>query len=125
MEKILYKDLSFVLNGIFFAVHNSLGGNCREKTYCEFIIELLKQNKVEFEYQKKIPLKFFDLATKKRFIDFIIDDLIVLEIKSKDWATQEDFAQLKEYLRITGHKLGILVLFRRDKVQTFRILNLY
>lgn len=114
-----------MLNGIFFTAYKTLGGNCREHTYCEIISELLNKNKIKFTYQQQVPLKLYEHQIRKRFTDFIIEDSIVIEVKVKDWATTTDFAQLHEYLRLTGHKLGLLVLFKKNKAQIFRVLNLY
>jgi len=125
MTKIIYKDLGYILNGIFFEVYNQLGYGHREKAYCQAIIECLKRDNINFIYQFKIPLIFYKKEIGKRYLDFLIDDKIVIEVKTGNKATDKEFRQIKEYIKLTNYKLGLLVVFREKEVKIYRVLNLY
>ena len=123
MSKLIYGDLSYELNGIFYAVHNCLGFGHREKAYCQAIIKALMKKKINFVYQFKIPLFYLNEQIGKRFADFLIEDKIVVEIKTKNRVRDRDFKQLNEYVNFAGYKLGLLVIFKEDEVKIYRILN--
>lgn len=125
MSKLIYKDLSYVVNGILFETHNQIGFGYREKVYCQAIIELLKEKDINFIYQYKIPLFFYNKEIGKRYMDFLIDDKIVVEIKVRNKIRTREFNQLKEYLRFSGYKLGLLVVFEEEGVKIYRVLNIY
>ncbi|HUT22074.1 MAG TPA: GxxExxY protein [Candidatus Bipolaricaulota bacterium] len=124
MTEILYKDLSYVLNGIFFDVYNTIGYGKREKAYCQAIIKALYNNKIKFLYQFKVPLIYHEHKIGNRYADFFIDDKIIVEIKVGK-TTSSDFNQIKEYLNVSGLKLGLLVAFKKEEVKIYRVLNLY
>jgi len=125
MTKLIYEDLTYILRGIFFEVYNCLGPGYREKTYCDAIIKLLDKNKIKFKYQLKFSVMFYNKEVGKRYFDFLIDDKIVVEIKIGNKNSRRDFKQIKEYLNISGYKLGLFVLFRDKDVKIYRIPNLY
>lgn len=63
MTEIIYKDLSYDLNGIFYSVHNKLGKFCNHNQYCEAIEILLKEKGINHKRETKIP-KFAGLSTR-------------------------------------------------------------
>jgi len=123
VDKLIYKDLSYVLNGIVFQVFKYHGPGYREKTYCQSLGKLLKQNNISFEEQYKVPLTLYSEKLSNRYFDFIIDDKIVIEVKVGKRLYQKDFDQVTEYLKLSGYKLGLLVLFGSEKADIYRILN--
>jgi len=125
MEQFIYEDLTYKLRGIFFDVQNAIGYGYREKIYCQAICKSLNPNNLHFEYQVRVPVVFENESIANRYIDFIIEDKIVVEIKVGDRVPNSHFNQLKEYLNLTGYKLGLLVVFRKNEVKIFRIANLY
>jgi len=56
-------------------------------------------------------------------IDFIIEDKIIIEFKTKDYITKEDYYQVKRYLITLNLELGILVNFRQKRLAPKRVLN--
>jgi GxxExxY protein len=123
MVDLIYKDLSYVLNGIFFEAYNYLGKGHKEKAYCDIIIQLLKESGMTFVYQYKIPIMYHNREASKRYFDFFIDNKIVVETKVGNKPSGKDFEQIKEYLRLSGLELGLLVMFRDSDVKIFRVLN--
>ncbi|EKE14379.1 MAG: hypothetical protein ACD_12C00541G0001 [uncultured bacterium] len=123
MARLFYPDLSYQLVGILFRIYNELGGGYQEKLYQRAIrLELMKQ-KIKFREQEKIALKFDGSAIGKYYIDFVIDNKIVLEIKVTPHFYKRDIKQVIGYLNSTGLKLGILAAFTKDGVKFKRIIN--
>lgn len=58
MAEIIYKDLSYKLNGIFYNIHNKLGKFCDHNQYCDAIEILLKEKGIDYKREVKIPIEF-------------------------------------------------------------------
>jgi GxxExxY protein len=93
-NKIIYPELSYKINGILFSVHNELGRFCNEKQYGDVIENYLKLFKIKYEREKILPSSFE--AKSRNRIDFLIDDKIILEIKTKRALDREDYYQVKD-----------------------------
>ncbi|MEM2175408.1 MAG: GxxExxY protein, partial [Candidatus Micrarchaeia archaeon] len=117
--RIIEKDLSYKLNGLFFEIHKELGRFAREKQYADLLEEKLKNNNIKFK--REIILKFNDRIIKVP--DFIIEDKILVELKRKPVNTKDDYKRIIRYLEITGLELGILVNFGLEYLKPRRILN--
>lgn len=123
MAELIHKELSFVLNGILFQVHNDLGKFANEKQVCDLIEKKLLETRCPYqrEFVPNLTDKG-DMVGRNR-LDFIIDDKIILEVKCKPYLTREDSYQIKRYLSNLNLKLGILINFRDDRLHPKRILN--
>lgn len=123
MDKVIHKELSYKINGLLFKTHNDLGRHKNEKQYADYFEHLLKEQ--EFKYKREIKLnKSFEGEKEGRNIcDFIIEDKLVIEFKTVNFLSQEDYFQVKRYLSCSGLQLGILVNFRQKYLTPKRILN--
>ena len=119
-KNLIYPELSYKLTGVLFKAHNKLGRYCKEKQYQDAIGELLKQEGLKFEREKKLPISD-DIGGNQ--VDFEIEDKILLECKAKPFITKEDYYQLMRYLKATGKRLGLLVNFRNKYLRPKRIAN--
>ena len=123
MPKIIQKELSYKIMGILFSVHNALGNRYQEKYYQKAIEEGLKEENINFKKELPVDLKYKNKIIGKYFLDFSIENKIVLEIKTVDNLKPKDFKQVLAYLTANNIELGILVNFRTDKLTYRRILN--
>lgn len=122
-NKIIYPELSYILNGIFFKIHNQLGRFCKEKHYqIAFEKELIR---LGIPYKREFLSKqmFNGQSLGNDRCDFLIDDKIIVEIKAKKFITKEDYYQLLRYLKAHNIKLGLLVNFRNVYIKAKRIAN--
>ena len=115
--KLLHPELSYQIVGICFDVHNELGRFAREKQYGNSIEIRLKESKLNFNGELRN-------SESGNIFDFIIEDKIILELKSKDLVTKLDYFQLQRYLHSSGVELGILVNFRNKYLRPKRILKI-
>lgn len=69
----------------------------------------------------KITLHNAEIAL--RYIDLLVEDKIVLELKVGNYFSRNNTQQIKEYLKITNKRLGIIANFTTKDVKTMRILN--
>src|SRR3989344_3182395 len=119
MDKILHKELSYKINGILFKVHNNLGRFCKNDQYCEAVESILKEEKIKYQREIEIPIKFNNIKLTGNILDFLIEDKLVLDVKCKKEITIKDYVQMKRYLRATGKNLGIIVNFFRLLLNIF------
>lgn len=122
-SKLIYPELSYILTGILFEVSNKLGTKYQEKHYQKAIEIKLKESKIPHEREKQIKIDFGDEELGEFFLDFIIDDKIVLEIKKVWRITRDDIKQVLRYLKAAKLKLGIIANFKHQKVEIRRIVN--
>ena len=123
MPNIIHKELSYNIVGILFDVYNQLGNGHQEKYYQRAIEEALREKNFKYKKELKIDLKFNEKIIGKYFLDFLIDDKIILEIKAVPKLTPKDFRQVLNYLKTHNIELGILANFRGDSLIYKRILN--
>lgn len=125
VEGILFKAESYRIIGACFAVYNDKGCGFLEPVYQECL-------EIEFEYLTlaAVPKPKLELQYRGRKLshgyepDFICFGKIILEIKAVDKLADEHRAQLINYLKATGHKLGLLVNFGHyPGLEYERILN--
>jgi len=116
--------LSYRIVGILFEVWNEIGYSHKEKYIEKAIAKSLIDNKIPFEEQLKVDLTFNGDKIGAYFLDFLIDNKIILELKKKDFFSKNDINQVYTYLKSTGLKLGIIAHFTSKGVRFRRILNL-
>ncbi len=121
--KLIFPELSYEITGILFKVHNELGRFLNEKQYGDFVERLLKEKNIEYEREKELPESFNGEQKGRNKVDFVIDNKIILELKSKRIIPREDYYQVKRYLETANFKLGLLVNFRDKYLKPKRILN--
>lgn len=81
-------------------------------------------NKVKYKQQVPYKLTFKGEVVGKYYLDFLVEDKIVLELKKGNYFSKRNIEQVKEYLRATDMKLAILANFTQNGVKFLRILNL-
>ena len=123
-NKILYKDLSYKVQGILLETRKSYGSGHKEKIYCNIIEELLCANKIK--YKREVSFNIISKLTGKKLgvyrPDFVIEDKIILEIKAVDIIPKNFIDQIYSYLKVSNFELGIFVNFRSPKLYIKRII---
>lgn len=124
-DKLLYGKLSFDIVGVAFDVYNEIGGSQYEKNIQAAVAIGLDKKGMKFEREVKTPVIYQGIMVGWYYLDFLIEDTIILEIKRGSKFTPQDFKQVKAYLEANNLKLGILVLFTSTGVRFTRVLNIY
>jgi len=122
---LLYPELSYKINGVLFEVFKQLGGGHREKYYQNAVSLGLKKVGLKFKEQFYVPLKFDGKIIGKYFLDFLIEDKIVLELKRGNIIAVNNIDQVKQYLSVLDLKLALIASFTYNGVKINRILNEY
>ena len=131
MSKVIYKkdliypELSYQIIGILFDIFTTLGYGYKEKQYQKAIEEALRSLSIDYKRELPLPVVYKGKRLTTVFMDFLVDEKIVLEIKQGNRFNKDDIEQVYNYLRVSGLKLGILARFTRQGVKFLRIVNLY
>jgi len=122
-QELIYKELSYDVNGILFDVQNELGRYCNEKQYGDLLEKKLKERKMRYEREKFLPESFEGEKLNRNRIDFLIEDIMIIELKVKRVIERQDFYQTKRYLVAFNKRLGLIVNFREKYLKPKRIIN--
>ena len=122
-KELIYPELSYILMGILFEVHNKLGTKYQEKHYQRAIQTKLEEVRIPYEKEKQIKVDFEGNELGKFFADFVIDDKIILETKKIWKITNDDIKQVLRYLNALNLKLAIIANFQHQKLEYIRVLN--
>lgn len=123
-KDLIFPELSYKIIGILFEVYNEMGYGYQEKYYQKAISDRLKETSLFFREQVPIKITFNDNKIGQYFLDFVVENKIVLEIKKMDKFLKSNIDQTYAYLKSTGLKLGILANFTKKGLQYKRIVNL-
>jgi len=122
-EKLIYPELSYMLMGILFEVHNKLGTKYQEKHYQKAVETKLKELNIPYAREKQVKVEFNGENIGDFFVDFVIDKKIILELKKIWKITQDDIKQVLRYLDALNLKLAIIANFKHKRLEYRRILN--
>jgi GxxExxY protein len=123
VENLLYPDLSYRVAGLAMEVHNRLGYGFLEKVYENALMILLRKAGIKAQQQCSIKVYFEGEEVGIYVADIVVEDSIILELKSQDTITNANRAQALNYLKATGYKLAIILNFGRTRLQTERLAN--
>lgn len=112
----MYKDITERIIRCFYNVHDELGGGFLESVYEKAVLFELKGAGLKAEAQRVLTVKYKGEVVGEFKPDIVVEDRIILEIKAVGNLVPEHEAQLINYLKATGIKLGILVNFG-DKLE--------
>lgn len=120
MDKVIYKDLSYDIVGCFYEVYNELGPAHKEQVYHKSLKISFELKNIKYEGEPRLKIKFKNKEVGVYVPDFIIEDKVLVEIKSVLAMPKVFEKQLYYYLRGTKYKLGYLVNFGGDKLDVRR-----
>lgn len=107
-----YNELSGKIIECCIEVHKELGPGLMESVYEICLISVLKKKNLKVERQVSLPVIFKGEKLAKEFIiDILVDDKIILELKSVELILPVHEAQLVTYLKLSDKKLGLLINF--------------
>ena len=114
---LLHKTLSDSVLGMAFSVHNILGPGLLESAYEGALVIELAHAGIPFERQKVYPLYYKGELAGAYIADLVVDNSIILELKSVKALGSTMEAQLINYLRLSGVPVGYLLNFRNTRVE--------
>ena len=117
MTKLLNQSLSNKVLGMAFSVHNILGVGLLESAYQGAYVVELKQTGIPYEVQKTYPLYYKGELVGAYVADLVVDNSIIIELKSVKTLNPIMEAQLLNYLKISDIRIGYLINFNSLRLQ--------
>ncbi len=109
---LVYKDETYAIVGAAMEVYNELGPGFLEAVYQEVLEWELAERKIPFTRQPSLSVIYKGKTLSKSYSpDLVVYDKIVIELKATNQLTSIEEAQLLNYLKATGFKLGLLINF--------------
>jgi GxxExxY protein len=115
------KRLNYITDriiGCAIEVHRSLGPGLLEHTYEEAMCLEMDRRRMNFRRQSLHPVKYKGTEISQQRIDLIVEDAVVVELKSVERLDSVYTAQVLTYLRCTGLRLGLLINFNGRLLRT-------
>ena len=113
-------ELTYNINGAIFEVNRELGVGFLEKVYENALLLELRKRGLEAESQVPVKVKYKGTEVGEYYADMIVENQVIVELKSVDSLQKIHEAQLLNYLKATGYKVGLLVNFKHPKAEIKR-----
>ena len=110
-------DLSYAIRGAIFKVYNNIGPGLLESAYEAALAHELKKEGFSVATQVGLPFVYETINMDIGYrIDILVENKVIIEVKSVDQLSDVHFKQLLTYLKLSDKKLGLLVNFNTDKI---------
>jgi len=119
-------EISYGIRGAAFKVYNELGPGLLESVYETALAYELEQSGFKVRRQAGIPMAYREIKFDVGFrLDLLINEKVIIEIKSVETLLGIHHKQLLTYLKLSGRKLGLLINFNTSDIQDsiIRIVN--
>ena len=120
VDRFKYKeenDLSYTIIGAIYDVYNNLGPGLLESVYESALTYELTKKGMRVDRQVEIPILYDGIKMESNLrLDMLVEDLVIVELKSVLEMKDVFYLQIDTYLKLTGKHLGILVNFNTDDI---------
>ena len=120
MTKLLHKDITYAIIGACMEVHRILGPGFLESVYQTALAHELELRGISINEQARLQVAYKDIVAGEYRADFVVDDKVIVEIKAVSQLTEIHEAQLINYLKATGYKVGLLINFGASSLEHIR-----
>jgi GxxExxY protein len=114
-----FDELSCRVIGCAMEVHRALGPGLLESTYEQCLAHELKRSGIKFELQHPLPVEYKGIRLDCGYrVDVMINDELIIEIKSVEQVKDVHEAQLLTYMKLSNIKTGLLINFNVKMLRT-------
>ena len=119
MEKEFYEsELTYMIIGCCYSVYNTLGPGLLESVYEQALIYELNKKGLDVKSQSEVPIAYDGVSLKAPMrLDLLVNDKVIVELKSVEGLKGLHHKQLQTYLRLSGKKVGLLVNFNTENLK--------
>ena len=121
-ERLAHGDLVYTIVGCAFEVLREVGHGLHEKPYENALVVELGLRRMPFEQQRRFEVRYKAVQISEYIPDLIVDDAVIVDAKVIDRITDFERGQMLNYLKITKLRVGLIVNFRRPKLEWERII---
>jgi GxxExxY protein len=113
-------DLTYLINAAVFEVNRELGPGFLEKVYENALLLELSNKGIKAKNQVPIKVRYKGTEVGDYYADILVEDQVIVEVKAIESLQKIHEAQLLNYLKATGCKVGLLISFTYPKAQIKR-----
>ncbi|HDZ24125.1 MAG TPA: GxxExxY protein [Desulfobacteraceae bacterium] len=114
-------DITYAINGAVFEVNKVLGAGFLEKVYERALLMELRERGLTAESQVPIKVAYKEKIVGEYIADIVVEEKVIVEVKAGENFERVHEAQLLNYLKATGVKVGLLVNFLHPKADIKRM----
>ncbi len=114
-------DITYAINGAVFEVNKVLGAGFLEKVYEKALLIELQRRGLKAESQVPLTVSYKGEVVGEYYADIVVEGQVILELKAVEQLQKIHEAQLLNYLKATGFKVGLLVNFKHPKADVKRL----
>ena len=115
---MIENEISYIIRGCIFKVYNELGPGLLESAYEAALVYELKLAGLDVVCQLGLPFQYETIQLDIGYrIDILVNDAVIVEVKSVENLTGVHFKQVVTYLKLSNKKLGLLVNFNTSKME--------
>ena len=114
-------DVTYAINGAVFEINKILGPGFLEKVYENALVFELEKRGVKAKSQVPIKVFYKRKVVGEYVADILVEDTVIVELKTVEALDKIHEAQLLNYLKATGINVGILVNFKHPKAEIKRM----
>lgn len=118
-----HSELTHKITGCAFEVHKVLGNGFQEVIYQRALAIELEENRIQFAREFDMPIFFKGRHIGSRRVDFLVEELISVELKAISMLTDDHLAQAINYLEAYNLEIGMLINFGSPSLQFKRLIN--
>ena len=120
-QTFVHNDITEKIIGCAFTVMNSLGSGFLEKVYENALAVELKHNDLKVIQQKPVEVLYRDVLVGEYVADLLVEDKVLVELKSAQGLEDVHYAQCLNYLKATGFEVCLLLNFGKPELQMRRV----
>jgi len=111
--------ISYDIIGCAYKVHSALGPGLLESTYKACMVYEIRKLNYKVESEKGLPVVYEEIKLDLGYrIDIIVNDEVIIELKSVEALNDVHTAQILTYMKLSGVKLGLLINFNVKDLKT-------
>ena len=113
-------EITYAINGAVFEVNRVLGTGFLEKVYEKALLVECHRRGLKAESQVPVIVQYKGVIVGEYLVDIVVEDKVIIELKVVERLQKVHEAQLLNYLKATGFKLGLLINFKYPKAEIKR-----
>jgi GxxExxY protein len=122
-EEYKYSELTSKIIGCAMSVHRALGNGFQEVIYQRALEIEMTDNGISFKREKEMPIYFKNQIIGTRRVDFLVQEIVSVELKAIIKLEDVHFAQAINYLEAYDLEVGLLINFGAKSLEFKRLLN--
>lgn len=121
--EFLYGELTDKIIELAIKVHKKLGPGFIERIYEKALAYELGRQSIKFVSQAIISVHYEEIDLGDQIADMIVDNKVIVELKSVSEINEIHLAQILSYLKTTDKKVGLILNFAKPKLEIKRVMN--